>query len=199
MRKKGGGHNKGSSFERAICKQLSLWWTGGKRDDIFWRTAGSGARATVRRRKNCATANSAGDVCALDAEGEPFIRQILIELKKGYTKDIDVLKFIDALDGRKACLLWRWMDKAWGEAYDNKRREAWVIFQRDRSKAMLMIRAGFLVNLDRGDQLSYPYSKIEIDWVGKRIAIVVLADFLGWYKPPQIIATPKSGKTLKRL
>lgn len=39
---------KGSVFEREICKALGRWWTDGERDDIFWRTAGSGARATCR-------------------------------------------------------------------------------------------------------------------------------------------------------
>lgn len=31
---------KGSSYERHICKQLSLWWTKGKRDDVVFRIKG---------------------------------------------------------------------------------------------------------------------------------------------------------------
>jgi len=48
--KKGGGKNKGSSFERKICKELSLWWSGGKSDSIFYRTGGSGGTGDARRR-----------------------------------------------------------------------------------------------------------------------------------------------------
>ncbi len=76
---------KGGEFERNICKQLSLWWTENERDDIFWRTAGSGARHTTRQKKNISTENSAGDVCYIDQLGKPFIDYFLMELKRGYT------------------------------------------------------------------------------------------------------------------
>jgi len=82
--KRGGGSNKGSSFERDICKQLSLWISKGTRDDIFWRTAGSGARATNRKRRGQTTCNSEGDMGCLDAEFSWFTDGILIECKRGY-------------------------------------------------------------------------------------------------------------------
>ena len=34
----GGGKQKGSAFEREICKKLSLWFTENERDDIFFRS-----------------------------------------------------------------------------------------------------------------------------------------------------------------
>lgn len=75
---------KGGQFERAICKELSLWWTDNKRDDIFWRTAGSGARATVRSKTGRRTRNQYGDVQATDRCGQPLIDLCTIEIKKGY-------------------------------------------------------------------------------------------------------------------
>ncbi len=57
---------KGSNFEREICKLLSLWWTNDKRDDIFWRTSGSGARATTRSKTKQKTFGQYGDVQATD-------------------------------------------------------------------------------------------------------------------------------------
>jgi len=39
---------KGGEFERDISRFLSRWWTYGERDDVFWRTSASGARATTR-------------------------------------------------------------------------------------------------------------------------------------------------------
>jgi hypothetical protein len=77
--------SKGSSYERTICKQLSLWWTHGERDDIFWRSSGSGARAKVRGRAGIGTAGQHGDVAATDPIGEPLIRAFTIEIKRGYS------------------------------------------------------------------------------------------------------------------
>lgn len=75
---------KGADFERTICKELSLWWTGGKRDDIFWRSSQSGGRATVRFQKHGKkTAGAHGDITALDPIGVPLLKLFTIELKRG--------------------------------------------------------------------------------------------------------------------
>lgn len=80
---------KGSGFEREMCKDLSLWWTDEdeKRDDIFWRTAGSGARRTIRQKNSkLKTANSAGDMACLDPEfGKELIDFAVFEFKRGYS------------------------------------------------------------------------------------------------------------------
>lgn len=81
MGKKSG---KGSAYERALCKRLSMWWTDGKRDDVFWRTSGSGARATVRWSHGKRTAGHYGDVGAVDEIGIPLVSLITIEVKRGY-------------------------------------------------------------------------------------------------------------------
>ncbi len=75
---------KGSQFERDICHMLSEWWTDGERTDIFWRTAGSGARATTRGRKGKTTKGQHGDICAIDPIGQPFLDRFCVELKNGY-------------------------------------------------------------------------------------------------------------------
>jgi hypothetical protein len=75
--------SKGSSFERKICKQLSLWWSEGKRDDIFWRSSQSGGRATSRAQKGLSTYGSYGDIAAVDPIGEPLLKLFTIELKRG--------------------------------------------------------------------------------------------------------------------
>lgn len=77
--------NKGSKFERKIAQKLSLWWTDNERDDIFYLTSGSGARATQRKKKGVDTANSSGDIGIIDPIGKPFIDMFLIEVKSGYT------------------------------------------------------------------------------------------------------------------
>ena len=82
--KPGGGSQKGSSFEREVCKKLSLWISEGVRDDVFWRTAGSGARATTRAKSGRGTCNADGDMCCLDPAYQWFIDSVLVEMKRGY-------------------------------------------------------------------------------------------------------------------
>ena len=75
--KQGGGKQKGSSFERDVCKRLSLWLTNGKREDCLWRSAMSGGRATVHGTK----VRQAGDICAVAPEGHILCEAYFIECK----------------------------------------------------------------------------------------------------------------------
>lgn len=85
--------NKGGSFERKICKLLSLWYSEGKRDDIFYRSASSGAMATMRFKKGKTTTGQSGDITSTDIEGIKFIEQVSIELKHYKTFSLDFLLF----------------------------------------------------------------------------------------------------------
>lgn len=81
--------NKGSPFEREICKKLSVWWTGDPDCDVvFWRTSQSGGRVTYRKRKGKKKVAAAhcGDITAIDKDAEPFTKLITPELKRGYNK-----------------------------------------------------------------------------------------------------------------
>ena len=89
-----GGKSKGGNFERVICKQLSMWWTEGERNDVFWRTSNSGGRATVRRRGGKSTFGQYGDIQATDPIGQPLIDACSLELKVGYGN----YSFLDMLD-----------------------------------------------------------------------------------------------------
>lgn len=79
------GNNKraGGTFERDICKMFGQWWA--RRDDVFWRTATSGGRATVRSKQGKKTSGQHGDMCATDPIGNPLVRLIAVEAKKGYS------------------------------------------------------------------------------------------------------------------
>jgi hypothetical protein len=94
-RKPGSGNKKGSTFERKICKRLSLWWTSGKHDDIFWRSDTSGGRATSRKGKR--TYGQHGDICAKHPSGRALIELCAIECKHGYVKD-SIADLIDRQD-----------------------------------------------------------------------------------------------------
>lgn len=79
--KPGGGKQKGSNFEREICKKLSLWVSEGKRDDLYWRSAMSGGRATVRSKVGKTTINQLGDITAVDPLGFPLTDKFVLECK----------------------------------------------------------------------------------------------------------------------
>lgn len=72
---------KGSSFERHICKQLSLWLTNDTREDCLWRSSMSGGRATVAAAKGKRFATQAGDISAISPEGEVLTSMFVVECK----------------------------------------------------------------------------------------------------------------------
>ena len=81
--------NKGSSFERKICKELSLWITNNNRNDILWRSINSGAFATSRNKAGLTTEGQEGDIQSIDPLGQDFIDKFTIELK--HYKDIQLI------------------------------------------------------------------------------------------------------------
>jgi hypothetical protein len=91
------GAAKGSAYERTLAKELSLWWSVGDRDDLFWRSSQSGGRATQRAKKGKKTANACGDLCAQDPDGQLLLDMYTIEIKRGYNS----LHIYDILEGGK--------------------------------------------------------------------------------------------------
>ncbi len=77
----GGGKQKGAAFEREVCKALSLWISARKKEDIFWRSAMSGGRATVARQRGRNADSALGDISAVDALGAALLSKFLTECK----------------------------------------------------------------------------------------------------------------------
>lgn len=77
----GGSKSKGASFERDVCKALSLWVSGGIREDVFWRSAMSGGRSTVAHAKGKKLSSQAGDLSCIHSVGQPFIESFVAECK----------------------------------------------------------------------------------------------------------------------
>lgn len=90
--KAGGGHAKGADFERKVCKALSLWVTMGKRDDVFWRSAMSGGRATIRFNRGIEGRVQLGDITAIDAAGTKLTDCVVIECK--HVKELNTGRFL---------------------------------------------------------------------------------------------------------
>lgn len=88
----GGSKAKGASFEREVCKALSLWVSHGKREDLYWRSAMSGGRATVASRVGKNLASQAGDISSIDKTGWPLTADLYFEAK--HVKDLSLDNFI---------------------------------------------------------------------------------------------------------
>lgn len=83
-KKKGNRAQKGSSFERSFSKELSKWISEDLEDDVFWRTAGSGAMATNRFKKRKTATNNEGDLRCDNPKYSWFLDKLYLELKRGY-------------------------------------------------------------------------------------------------------------------
>jgi hypothetical protein len=127
---------KGGQFERDISRTLSLWWTGGKRDDIFWRTSQSGGRATARRKAGRAmqAKGTYGDLCAIDPIGQPLINVLSIEVKRGYSR----YSIQDLIDGKPGSGVAEFIAQAKGDAEASGR--TWmIIWKRDKREPVVIV------------------------------------------------------------
>lgn len=146
--KRGGGSSKGSSFEREICKLLSLWWTSGERDDIFWRTAGSGGRATNRMKRGMSTSGAYGDLTFVDPIGADLLKLFCFELKRGYGQWC-VLDLIDKKPGSRASTAELFWQQATKSCEDARACYPVVIFRRDQKVSVVMSSRALLSNAAR--------------------------------------------------
>jgi hypothetical protein len=105
LMRKGGGKQKGAAFEREVCRELSLWMSHGKQEDVYWRSAMSGGRSTVAFALGKRFQNQAGDISCISPVGDPLTRRFLIECKS-YAK----LNFLGLLTGKGNLI------EFWGEA-----------------------------------------------------------------------------------
>ena len=141
-RKAGSGKAKGSSFEREICKRLSLWWTRGKSDQVFWRNSGF-----LTRGGTCVE-HQYGDVHSISDEGKWFVSNVNVELK--FYKDLRVLDVIDKPDKRHVTLLDHWC-QCMADAEASK-REPLLIAKRNFAEPFVVCRSDFARDLVEKDE-----------------------------------------------
>jgi len=179
---------KGSNFEREICKQLSLWWTNDKRDDVFWRTSGSGARATTRNKTKQKTFGQYGDVQATDPIGQPLIDLCTIEIKRGYSKST----FADLIEdsqtaNAKPCMYEKFIQQA---RQDHKKANSstWLlIVKRNRRKAIIIMPNWFFRKLKEYRSASYQIQPLASIKANSHFIIIVPLDKFLYYTSPKII------------
>lgn len=129
--KTGSGKQKGSAFERKVCKQLSLWVSHGKKEDLFWRSAMSGGRATVARSRG-RDVRQAGDITAVAPEGHELTNAAYIECK--HYRDLALTAFV--LEGRGT------LAKFWFRTRDEalkRQKFPWLVAKQNRLPTLLLV------------------------------------------------------------
>lgn len=188
---------KGSRFEREISKQLSRWWTGGERDDVFWRSSQSGGRATQRAKRGVRTYGSCGDLTALDPIGEPLLKMFTIELKRGssykYSGDLLDFKPENIHHPWVQCLLQAI------RSHEQAGSRYWMLIsRRDHRQAIVYLPNGVLRMLRDGKSFSLPLTAMKLHlviqkeaelWGGEVVDVeaLPLEAFLKLVAPEQII------------
>lgn len=179
------GHKKGSSFERIICKGFSKWWTRGKRDDIFWRTANSGGRAKSRSKLNKGTFGQYGDIQATDPIGQPFLNTVVVELKIGYKK----WSFLDILD-KKDTSADQTFEKFFEQVNEDKtnaRVPYYMIITKRDQRVPIVTFPRLLYNEieDIYGRIKYEYCPfvMRFHYADDVLIACRLSDFLNWCKP----------------
>ena len=125
----GGGKAKGSQFERDIARRLSLWWSGGETENVFWRSPSSG----MMKKEGMA-----GDISALHG-GDSFIDFIFCELK--YYKDVDYTSW---LTKKTACKVFEWFAKAEEECDQVGSTHVWLIVKANRHNPVIVVSHQFI-------------------------------------------------------
>jgi hypothetical protein len=182
---------KGPKYERRFCKDLSLWWTNGKRDDIFWRTASSGARATVRLKKGKRTADSYGDVKAEHELGKPLTKTTVFSLKRGYTgkkgkqslRWASLLDIIDGLGTAKAIpAITKWWEELMTVQIDSRRKRGFLVFKRDRKRGLLGMAPSVFNEIEKANG-EYRGQYILVKAKPAILILLPVDDFFAWCKP----------------
>lgn len=90
----GGGKSKGGQFERDMSRKLSLWLTGGRKDDCLWRSAGSGSMSTNSiKRGTGAKQYQASDLSPNSPEAYLLLDRFTVECKYYANLQLDGLLF----------------------------------------------------------------------------------------------------------
>lgn len=191
-RKKRSGSRKGFPFEREMCKAFSQWWCGGEDQDIFWRTAQSGGRATTRRKAGKNTNSHYGDVCAIDPSGDPFMRLFTIDLKRGYPKT-NFQDFVYGARPAKPEESWEcWIEDAVKDSFGAKTWSWMVVHRQDHKNAIVVMPHKIISELfdNRPSALMrVDYQKKE-DWgeASMCVACFTLDEFFRCLRPNKVRA-----------
>ena len=136
MPKNRNNSGKGSAFERRICNSLSLWVSDFSRKDIFWRSAMSGGRTTVHKKKGVILRAQAGDINAVHEMGFFLTNLFMMECK--HYKD---LGWLAALYGKNKVVVEFWL-KLQSESNEFEKSPMLIAKQNNKADLVCFDRIG---------------------------------------------------------
>ena len=159
----GGGKRKGGTFEREIAKELSEWWSGRPKANLFWRTHSSGQLGTRGGHGK----NEYGDIMAIDEEGKLLTDVFNIELRHARE-----LNLSDLVYGSDKSGMAKFLREGRRNAEQSKRESLWI-FKEHMGPVMAMMdpkslnRLG-LAKLAKGISGAFPLWEVFVmpfeDW-----------------------------------
>ncbi|RLC88849.1 MAG: hypothetical protein DRJ03_01010 [Chloroflexi bacterium] len=195
-------HQKGGRFEGELCRVFSKWLTYDKRDDVFYKTSGSGGRATQRQKLQKQTAFSAGDMSFNDPIGKPFIEYFLVEIKRGYNTNVIFNSLIDKDHSKtKTPLIIDWFKKANQERSQNNRKAVMLLMRRDYARTLVVLKYQEYKKFQSSFNNRYKLSNYAILNLQKEYRLTLIAipldTFLRWFKPKKFLGVYKQWKELR--
>ncbi len=123
---------KGSSFEREMAAQLSLWLSNGNHRDWFVRSQGSGASSWVRKQKGGSEIeNQAGDIAANSVSAHALMDKICVECK--HLKFIGLHQFFSDLTDTPL------LQRIYEEAATKTEKALWLIAKENRQAPIIVV------------------------------------------------------------
>ena len=186
--------SKGATFERAFCSVLSQWWLQdpGSKESLFWRTAGSGGRATTRAKAGLTTHGACGDITSTHPSTAAFSKVFTLELKRGYNR----ATFHDLIDRparARPVVYEQWIDQAAASALAAGTPYWLLVHKRDAKDAVVVFPAALT---DRFPRLLPPAAKYppylaavftrEAEKVRTEVRCTPLAHFLSRLNPEDV-------------
>ena len=174
---------KGPRNERRLSRALSLLISEGEREDLLWRSAMSGGRATVQRKRGVTNLTQGGDISAIAADSSWLTEEWFIEAK--HYKDLEIVSSFIKNKGTLA----RFWSKCISEAESYNKRPM-LIAKQNRIPELLIVKRGQRLNgsaippitLRAWNADVYLFSDIERLTASKRARIVIDEG-----RPPRVI------------
>ena len=175
------GPAKGSDFERKICTILSLWVSGLKREDIFWRSSMSGGRANLpqRRSRGHQFSSQSGDISAVHPMGHQLVGVFLIECKFWRSLDLDSCLFSD-----KAPLVLAW-EKTWKQAEEEGKNPLMIVKQNRIPELVITNETGRRI-LTRAQKEGKPTIRLLATIPPNNMVLFQLRDMINFVDPKKI-------------
>lgn len=160
---------KGSAFERYVCRELSLWYTNGKRDDLFWRSAMSGGMATVRGRKGANTEGQHGDIAATTKAGQQLLAAVTIEVKRGYS-DCNISDLIERKPGTSPSQLEKFVNQATKQARQANTESWLLVWKRDHREIVVYMDTPLFIRMFHGGAniMNRPRVYVQFSFKGRK-------------------------------